>query len=78
LLQINALLIFIYLQIPFVGLDHTNLLLYLSPRLRHPESHKIMAQKNGFKKQIYPHFGLAPKTIYLKGIFKIISIELFE
>ena len=52
--------------------------LYLSPRLRHPESHKKGAQKIEFKKQIYPHFGLAPKTIYLKGIFEILSIELYE
>ena len=50
----------------------------LSQRLRHPESQKKGSQKNEKQKQIYPHFGLTPKHIYLKEIFKIISIELFE
>ena len=71
-------MIYDYLNIRMGRLDHTNFFLNLSPRLRHSESHKKGAQKIEFKKQIYPHFGSAPKTIYLKGIFGIISIELFE
>ncbi len=71
-------MIYDYLNIGMGRLDHTNLFFYLSPRLRHPESHKIVPQKIEFKKQIYPHFGLAPSLIYLMEIFKILSIELFE
>ena len=71
-------MIYEYLQILF-GL-WTTLIFYsfLSPRLRHPESHKKGSQKNEIQKQIYPYFGLAPKHIYLKGIFQNMSTELME
>lgn len=71
-------MIYDYLNIGMGCLDHTNLFFYLSPRLRHPESHLNWSQKKRFYKQRYPHFGLAPSLIYLMGIFKIISIELLE
>ena len=41
-------------------------------------SHTKSSQKNEIQKQIYPHFGLAPKHIYFMEIFRNMSTELME